>query len=137
MQLIDAHKLNYELVASWTVELGDLDQALHLWRYTGGFATIDNAKKKLAQNKVSLNIFNLKECVVSSIDVPLSSQKWTAHQMRTIHVRFEFISCLHNCAYQFVVIILGWIGKHKYVSIISQSKQPIQHNLNFTENCNQ
>ncbi|KDR08564.1 protein NipSnap [Zootermopsis nevadensis] len=51
VQLIDAHKLNYELVASWTVELGDLDQALHLWRYTGGFATIDNAKKTLAQNK--------------------------------------------------------------------------------------
>lgn len=51
VQLIDAHKLNYELVASWTVELGDLDQALHLWRYTGGFATIDSAKKKLAQDK--------------------------------------------------------------------------------------
>jgi len=54
VQLIDAHQLNYELVASWTVELGDLDQALHLWRYTGGFSTIDNAKKKLAQDKVRL-----------------------------------------------------------------------------------
>ncbi|XP_023725703.1 protein NipSnap isoform X2 [Cryptotermes secundus] len=51
IQLIDAHKLNYELVASWTVELGDLDQALHLWRYKGGFSIIDNAKKTLAQNK--------------------------------------------------------------------------------------
>lgn len=59
VQLIHAHKLNYELVASWTVELGDLDQALHLWRYTGGFATIDSAKKKLAQDKVSLNMFNI------------------------------------------------------------------------------
>jgi hypothetical protein len=54
VQLIDAHQLNYDLVASWTVELGDLDQALHLWRYTGGFSTIDNAKKKLAQDKVRL-----------------------------------------------------------------------------------
>ncbi|KAJ9580301.1 hypothetical protein L9F63_004041, partial [Diploptera punctata] len=34
IQLIQGHKLSYELVASWTVELGDLDQALHLWRYT-------------------------------------------------------------------------------------------------------
>lgn len=51
IQLIDAHKLNYELVASWTVELGDLDQALHLWRYRGGFSIIDSAKKTLAQNK--------------------------------------------------------------------------------------
>jgi hypothetical protein len=52
VQLIDAHQLNYELVASWTVELGDLDQALHLWRYTGGFSAIDSAKNKLAQDKV-------------------------------------------------------------------------------------
>jgi hypothetical protein len=61
IQLIDAHKLNYELVASWTVELGDLDQALHLWRYKGGFSIIDNAKKTLAQNKVSL-LFKPKRC---------------------------------------------------------------------------
>lgn len=73
MQLIDAHKLNYELVASWTVELGDLDQALHLWRYTGGFATIDNAKKTLAQNKVSLNVLNT-EIMVYSMNVLLLLQ---------------------------------------------------------------
>ncbi|PSN30013.1 Protein NipSnap, partial [Blattella germanica] len=51
VQLIHGHKLNYELVASWTVELGDLDQALHLWRYTGGFAAIDNCKKQLKLDK--------------------------------------------------------------------------------------
>jgi hypothetical protein len=56
VQLIDAQQLNYELVASWTVELGDLDQALHLWRYTGGFAAIDSAKKKLAEDKVRLDL---------------------------------------------------------------------------------
>ena len=55
MQLIQGHKLSYELVASWTVELGDLDQALHLWRYTGGFAAIDNCKKVLNQDPVSNN----------------------------------------------------------------------------------
>ena len=62
MQLIDAHQLHYELVASWTVELGDLDQALHLWRYTGGFSVIDSARKKLAQDKVSLAVA-MKWCI--------------------------------------------------------------------------
>nr|CAD7403342.1 unnamed protein product [Timema poppensis] len=39
------------MVASWTVHVGDLDQALHLWRYKGGFASIDTAKKQLSQDK--------------------------------------------------------------------------------------
>jgi hypothetical protein len=66
VQLIDVHKLNYELVASWTVELGDLDQALHLWRYTGGFATIDSAKNKLAQDKVSLTV-EIRDAVLMKV----------------------------------------------------------------------
>lgn len=33
-----------ELVGSWTVSVGDMDQALHLWRYVGGFEKIDKAK---------------------------------------------------------------------------------------------
>ena len=53
VQLISSRKLNYELVASWTVELGDLDQTLHLWRHTGGFAAIDNSKKMLKEDPVS------------------------------------------------------------------------------------
>jgi hypothetical protein len=56
VQLIDANQLNYELVGSWTVDVGDLDQALHLWRYTGGFSAIDSAKQKLAQDKVRLAV---------------------------------------------------------------------------------
>lgn len=34
--------------------MGDLDQALHLWKYRGGFETVDNAKKFFAQDKVSI-----------------------------------------------------------------------------------
>ncbi|KAL0266579.1 UNVERIFIED_CONTAM: hypothetical protein PYX00_009081 [Menopon gallinae] len=43
--------LKVELVGSWTVMVGDMDQALHLWRYTGGYARIDNALSILAQDK--------------------------------------------------------------------------------------
>ncbi|XP_014277834.1 protein NipSnap [Halyomorpha halys] len=50
VQLIESRKseLNSELVGSWTVEVGDMDQALHLWRHTGGFSGIDVAKRILA-----------------------------------------------------------------------------------------
>uniref|UniRef100_A0A1B6F0A0 NIPSNAP domain-containing protein n=1 Tax=Cuerna arida TaxID=1464854 RepID=A0A1B6F0A0_9HEMI len=41
-----------DLVASWTVQVGDLDQALHLWRYTGGFTSIDKCNALLAVDKV-------------------------------------------------------------------------------------
>nr|CAD7439453.1 unnamed protein product [Timema bartmani] len=52
VKLIHSRDLNVEMVASWTVHVGDLDQALHLWRYKGGFASIDTAKKQLSQDKV-------------------------------------------------------------------------------------
>ncbi|KAF5281897.1 hypothetical protein FQR65_LT14481 [Abscondita terminalis] len=34
---------NVELSGSWTVSVGDQDQALHLWKFIGGFETIDLA----------------------------------------------------------------------------------------------
>jgi len=46
VQLIESKKdLGCELVASWSVQVGDLDQCLHLWRYTGGFEKVDLAEK--------------------------------------------------------------------------------------------
>lgn len=45
-------ELNCELVASWTVTVGDLDQALHLWRYTGGFSSVDKTKLILGRDEV-------------------------------------------------------------------------------------
>ncbi|KAM0734274.1 Protein NipSnap [Formica fusca] len=44
-------ELNCELVGSWTVEVGDLDQALHLWQYTGGYERIDHAQTVLSQDE--------------------------------------------------------------------------------------
>lgn len=49
VQFIESKKTDIaqELVASWTVQVGDMDQVLHLWRYTGGFEAIDQAKDNL------------------------------------------------------------------------------------------
>lgn len=56
VQLIESKKdLGCDLVASWTVQVGDLDQCVHLWRYTGGFEKIDLAEKELKLDPVSNN----------------------------------------------------------------------------------
>ncbi|GAB0094767.1 Nipsnap [Sergentomyia squamirostris] len=48
VELINAKKdISCDLMASWTVQVGDMDQCLHLWRYTGGFEAIDQAKENL------------------------------------------------------------------------------------------
>lgn len=39
-------------MASWTVHVGDMDQCLHLWKYTGGFEKIDIAKEDLWHDDV-------------------------------------------------------------------------------------
>ncbi|EZA54016.1 hypothetical protein DMN91_000872 [Ooceraea biroi] len=44
-------ELNCELVGSWTVEVGDLDQALHLWQYTGGYERVDHAQAVLSKDE--------------------------------------------------------------------------------------
>ncbi|XP_011303762.1 protein NipSnap isoform X1 [Fopius arisanus] len=44
-------ELNHELVASWTVEVGDLDQAIHLWQYTGGYERVDHAQLHLSKDE--------------------------------------------------------------------------------------
>lgn len=43
--------LSMELIGSWNVEVGDLDQCLHLWRYSGGFEMVDQAKRELSSDK--------------------------------------------------------------------------------------
>lgn len=55
VQLIESKKeLACELVASWSVQVGDLDQCVHLWRYTGGFEKIDMAERDLKKDEVGL-----------------------------------------------------------------------------------
>lgn len=54
VQLIQDKKANLscDLMASWTVHVGDMDQCLHLWKYTGGFEKIDIAKEDLWHDDV-------------------------------------------------------------------------------------
>lgn len=53
VNLIHSKKSNLkcELVGSWTVEVGDLDQAIHLWQYTGGYESIDHAQAVLSKDE--------------------------------------------------------------------------------------
>lgn len=46
--------INAELVGSWSVIVGDQDQAFHVWRYIGGYSEIDRARMTLLKNAVSL-----------------------------------------------------------------------------------
>lgn len=50
--------LSCNLVASWSVQVGDMDQCLHLWKYTGGFEKIDQAKEDLWNDPEYLKLMN-------------------------------------------------------------------------------
>lgn len=45
-------EISSNLIGSWTVHVGDMDQCIHLWRYTGGFEKIDDAYRILEKDKV-------------------------------------------------------------------------------------
>ena len=46
-----------ELVGSWIVGVGDLDQCLHLWKYPGGYQSVDESAKTLRSDPVRILIF--------------------------------------------------------------------------------
>ncbi|CAG0892582.1 unnamed protein product [Cyprideis torosa] len=43
--------INKELIGSWIVGVGDLDQCLHLWRYSKGWVGADEANRLLREDK--------------------------------------------------------------------------------------
>jgi len=43
--------LSMSLVGSWTVGIGDQDQCVHLWRYDGGYGSVDAARGVLRGDK--------------------------------------------------------------------------------------
>lgn len=53
--------LPFELIGSWSVQVGDLDQYVHLWKHQGGYAAIDKTNNILLNNQVchSQSIINL------------------------------------------------------------------------------
>ncbi|XP_014239718.1 protein NipSnap [Cimex lectularius] len=85
VQLIESRKeLHSELVGSWTVQVGDMDQVLHLWKHTGGFAGIDNAKKLLANEKDFLKLQEERGGYLRSrhLQYLLSFSYWPPIEMR-------------------------------------------------------
>jgi len=50
VQLLGSSGVNAELVGSWSVIVGDQDQAFHVWKYTGGYSEIDKARLTLAKD---------------------------------------------------------------------------------------
>ncbi|KAJ8964967.1 hypothetical protein NQ314_004484 [Rhamnusium bicolor] len=47
----DSLRKDVELVGSWTVNVGDQDQALHLWKFIGGFEKIDDYNELVSQSE--------------------------------------------------------------------------------------
>ncbi|XP_055384198.1 protein NipSnap [Condylostylus longicornis] len=43
--------LQSNLIGSWTVQVGDMDQCLHLWKHTGGFEKIDQLTNFQSESK--------------------------------------------------------------------------------------
>lgn len=54
VELIHSKKseISSDLIGSWEVQVGDMDQVLHLWRITGGFEKIDTAGRVLENDTV-------------------------------------------------------------------------------------
>ncbi|XP_045024699.1 protein NipSnap isoform X2 [Daphnia magna] len=57
-QLMASSDINAELVGSWSVIVGDQDQAFHVWRYIGGYAEIDKACVTLAKSNEHRRLWN-------------------------------------------------------------------------------
>ena len=53
VKLLTSADVSVELVGSWSVIVGDQDQAFHIWRYIGGYAEIDKARRTLTTTPVS------------------------------------------------------------------------------------
>lgn len=69
--------LKYELIGSWSVHVGDLDQYVHLWKHRGGYAAIDKTNSVLQHNEVSrhdtndvfVSILNRVHFIVYHVDI--------------------------------------------------------------------
>lgn len=55
MKEVQSRNLHLELSGSWTVGVGDQDQVLHLWKYDGGYKSIDNTKLILDGDTVRMS----------------------------------------------------------------------------------
>ena len=63
MNTVATRNVTVELCGSWTVGVGDQDQCLHLWRYGGGYNTLDLVREMFAKDEVG-HFLNHKFIVV-------------------------------------------------------------------------
>ncbi|KAF2361246.1 NIPSNAP protein [Trinorchestia longiramus] len=56
VQEVKERNLHLELCGSWTVGVGDQDQCVHLWKYDGGYKSIDQAKRLMDDDSVIQNL---------------------------------------------------------------------------------
>ncbi|GLV38501.1 nipsnap [Carabus blaptoides fortunei] len=77
-------EMGSDLIGSWTVSVGDMDQALHLWKYSGGFEKIDYAKKIFAENPdfVKLNVEQGKMVRSRHLQYLLAFSYWPGISLR-------------------------------------------------------
>uniref|UniRef100_A0A6M2DMX4 NIPSNAP domain-containing protein n=1 Tax=Xenopsylla cheopis TaxID=163159 RepID=A0A6M2DMX4_XENCH len=76
--------LSCELIGSWTVQVGDLDQALHLWRYTGGYERVDQAIRELDNDTDYVKLMSERGNYLRSrhLQYLLSFSYWPALELR-------------------------------------------------------
>jgi len=54
----DSKDVNMELMGSWIVGVGQQDQFVHLWKYTGGYSSVDLSNKFLRYDQEAIAIKN-------------------------------------------------------------------------------
>ncbi|KAL7286350.1 hypothetical protein TKK_0019307 [Trichogramma kaykai] len=87
-------ELNMELVGSWTVEVGDMDQALHLWQYNGGFQVIDKAQSELSKDDAYQKLLKERGNYLRSrhLQFLLAFSYWPQINLRTGSNKYEIRS---------------------------------------------
>lgn len=96
VQLIQSKKddISCDLIGSWTVAVGDMDQVIHLWRYKGGFKKIDEAKNDLWSNEDYLKLMTERGNYLRSrhLQYLLQFSYWPMIESRQGHNIYEMRS---------------------------------------------
>ncbi|XP_017770690.1 PREDICTED: protein NipSnap [Nicrophorus vespilloides] len=95
--LVTSHKKlenDVELVGSWTVNVGDQDQAIHLWQYRGGFQTIDDMSAVLNDNQDYMKLYKEQSELVRSrhLQYLLAFSYWPQIESRSTKNIYEIRS---------------------------------------------
>lgn len=86
--------LKCELIGSWTVEAGDLDQAIHLWEYPNGFKNVDLTQYELSRDESYQKLLReTAKCLRSrQLQYLFQFSYWPTPKMRTGSNKYEFRS---------------------------------------------